>query len=67
MSQAMPIAAIARMTYHVGSNSHQKNPLRAARWKRWWLLCQPSPAAKIAVITLLRESSRVSNRREPIR
>src|SRR3954463_8754417 len=65
MSQTRPSSAMGRIVYQVRAYSHQEKPLRAARWKRWWLLCQPSPTAKKAVKALLRDSSTVSKRREP--
>ena len=46
-----------------GSNSYQARPCRAEVGWAWWLLCQPSPKVISATHQLLRESSRVSNRR----
>src|SRR5215469_3317841 len=47
------------------SNSYQARPCRAELGWAWWLLCQPSPKVNNATHQLLRESSRVANRREP--
>src|SRR5580704_8057724 len=48
-----------------GSNSYHVSPCRAEVGCAWWLLCQPSPNVSRATHQLLRESSRVSNRRRP--
>src|ERR1017187_6937173 len=48
-----------------GSNSYQASPCRAEVGWAWWLLCQPSPNEMSATHQLLRESSRVANRRAP--
>src|SRR4051812_19465476 len=47
------------------SNSYQASPWRAETGCAWWLLCHPSPNVSSATHQLLRESSLVSNRREP--
>src|SRR5262245_2701076 len=47
------------------SNSYHARPWRADTGCAWWLLCQPSPNVRSATHQLLRESSRVSKRRDP--
>src|SRR6186997_551434 len=47
------------------SISYHARPWAADVGCAWWLLCQPSPKLSAATHQLLRESSRVSNRREP--
>src|SRR6202453_2392666 len=53
------------MPQKLGSISYQVRPWRAETGKAWWLLCHPSPPVSRATHQLLRESSRVSKRREP--
>src|SRR5580658_1484738 len=53
------------MPQKLGSSSYQAIPWRAETGCAWWLLCQPSPPVSRATHQLLRESSRVSNLREP--
>src|SRR3982751_6516246 len=47
------------------SNSYQASPWRAETGCAWWLLCHPSPNVSSATHQLLRESSVVTNRRDP--
>src|SRR5918993_2009295 len=47
------------------STSYHARPCAADVGGAGWLLCQPSPKLSAATHQLLRESSRVSNRREP--
>src|SRR6476620_9154239 len=61
----MPTALNNFSVIHEMSNSYQARPWRADTGCAWWLLCQPSPNVRSATHQLLRESSRVTNRREP--
>src|SRR5688572_28236338 len=47
------------------STSYHARPCAADVGCAWWLLCQPSPKLSAATHQLLRESSRVSKRRDP--
>src|SRR5205814_7967137 len=47
------------------SISYHARPCAADAGYAWWLLCHPSPKVMAATHQLLRESSRVSNRRDP--
>src|ERR1700757_2676681 len=53
------------MPQKFGSTSYHLRPWRADTGCAWWLLCHPSPPVSSATHQLLRESSRVSNLRDP--
>ena len=63
-SRTMPMALSSFSVIQEMSNSYQARPWRAETGWAWWLLCQPSPNVSSATHQLLRESSRVSNRRD---
>jgi hypothetical protein len=52
-SHASPTAFIARIISQLESNCHHRRPCRALEGNAWWLLCHPSPSARIAQIQLL--------------
>src|SRR3569833_1180340 len=65
MPLAIPSSESNLICSQEGSNSYHVRPCRAEVGCAWWLLCQPSPKVISATHQLLRESSRVANRRDP--
>src|ERR1051326_4012873 len=62
---ARPIHFSTLTRIQLGSNSYHARPCRADVGCAWRLLCQPSPKLNSATHHVLRESSRVLNRRLP--
>src|SRR5580698_4646755 len=62
---ARPSLERIQMPQKLGSTSYHARPWRAETGWAWWLLCHPSPPVTSATHQLLREASRVSNRRLP--
>merc|ERR1712039_81392 len=56
-SQARPSFSMAAMMYQLTSICHHFSPCLTDCSKAWWLLCQPSPMARIPINQLFMERS----------